>query len=360
MTRHMKPTERMDVIIRPDDGVLVTGSSGFIGSRVVRSLLNQGFRNIRCFVRPSTQASKVALLYNQVHGTGFQLFRGNLLSMEDCIAATKDVVVVIHLAAGRGEKSFPDAFLNSVVTTRNLLDACLHHQCLKRFVNVSSFAVYGNTDKTRGNLLDESCPVQQRPEVRGEAYCFAKTKQDEIVTEYGEKYNIPYVIVRPGAVYGPGNLAIPARVGTGTFGLFLHLGGSNPIPLTYVDNCAEAIMLAGVKPGICGEVFNIVDDDLPSSRQFLRLYKQYVKRFPSLYVPKMVSYSLCHLWELYSTWSQGQLPPTFNRSRWNSLWKKANYSNEKLKTRLGWRPILSTQEGLQSYFEACRAEEAHA
>ena len=62
-----------------------------------------------------------------------------------------------------------------------------------------------------------------RPEVRGEAYCFAKTKQEELVTEYGEQQGIPYVHMRPGAVYGPGNLGITGRVGVGTFGIFLHL-----------------------------------------------------------------------------------------------------------------------------------------
>ena len=70
------------------------------------------------------------------------MVKGNLLSREDCIAATKDVAVIFHLAAGTGEKSFPDAYMNSVVTTRNLLEASLRHQCLRRFVNISSFAVY--------------------------------------------------------------------------------------------------------------------------------------------------------------------------------------------------------------------------
>jgi len=356
----MTQTDQDDFIIGRDDLILVTGATGFIGLRVVQSLLDRGFRRIRCFTRPSTQASKLAALCGTIDAPELQLLRGNLLSTDDCIAATKDAALVIHLAAGRGEKSFPDAFMNSVVTTRNLLNACLLHRRLQRFVNVSSFTVYTNTRKPLGRLLDETCPVEPHPETRGEAYCYAKTKQDEIVTEYGKNRGIPYVIVRPGAVYGPGNLAITARVGIGTFGLFLHLGGSNPIPLTYVDNCAEAIVLAGLRQGIDGEVFNVVDDDLPSSRQFLRLYKRHVKRFPSLYVPKLVSYGLCDLWERYCNWSHGQLRSAFNRSRWHSFWKKTYYTNQKLKTRVGWKPRISTREGLQSYFEACRAGEGNA
>jgi nucleoside-diphosphate-sugar epimerase len=179
-------------------------------------------------------------------------------------------------------------------------------------------------------------------------------KQDEIVIDYGQRFGLPYVIVRPGYVYGPGNEAIPGRIGIGTFGLFLHLGGSNRIPLTYVDNCAEAIALAGLKPGIEGEVFNVVDDDLPTSRQFLRLYKKQVKSFHSLYVPGAVSWALCGMWEKYSAWSEGQLPPVFNRPRWHSYWKKSKYSNAKLKTRVGWKPRVPMAEGLQRYFASCR------
>ena len=61
------------------------------------------------------------------------------------------------------------------------------------------------------------------------------------------------------------------RVGIDTFGVFLHLGGSNQIPLTYVDNCADAIALAGLKPGIDGEVFNIGGDTPVSLRELTKL-----------------------------------------------------------------------------------------
>jgi len=353
-------TEREDFIIGPDDLILITGANGFIGARLVESLLNLGFRNLRCFARPTKAANAEAFGCNTRPAARIELIRGNLLSGEDCAAAAKGVKVIFHLAAARGEKSFPDAFMNSVVTTRNLLEASLRHKCLKRFVNVSSFTVYTNAQKPGGRLLDESCPVETHPEYRGEAYCYAKVKQDEIVKQYGQSFGIPYVIVRPGYVYGSGKQAIPSRVGIDTFGVFLHLGGSNTIPFTYIDNCAEAIALAGLKKEVDGEVFNVVDDDLPSSRQFLRLYKRNVKNFKSLYVPHAISYAICHLWERYSSWSEGQLSPVFNRGRWHAFWKKTHYSNEKLKKRVGWTPRVRMAEGLNRYFEACRNGKLHA
>ena len=348
-------------IIKADHPILITGASGFIGSRVVERLIEHGFRNLRCFVRPSGDTGKLEVIKSRCgHQARIEIIRGNLLSRPDCVAATKDIAVIYHLAAGRGEKSYPDAFMNSVVTTRNLLDATLDHRCLKRIVSISSFSVYTNADKQRGRLLDEACPMEQRPELRGDAYSFAKVKQDELLADYGTKFGIPYVILRPGFVYGPGNEAITGRVGVGTFGLFLHLGGGNSIPFSYVDNCAEAIVLAGLQPGVDGEIFNVVDDDLPTSRQFLRLYKTDVTSFRSIYVPHFASYLLCYLWEKYSDWSEGQLPPVFNRKIWHAYWKKTRYSNEKLKRRLGWKPVVATAEGFNRYFGSCRQKVRHA
>jgi nucleoside-diphosphate-sugar epimerase len=357
----MNPSQFDSSIVGPDDLILVTGAAGFIGPRLVEALLNQGFRNLRCFARPSSATGRIEALRSQCrNGARIETVRGNLLSREDCAAATKDVALIYHLAAGRAEKSFPEAFLNSVVTTRNLLDACVQEGRLRRFVNVSSFSVYSNTKKSRWRLLDETCPVQERSWLRGDAYCYAKVKQDELVTEYGKKFGIPHVIVRPGYVIGPGKTNISGRVGIDTFGVFLHLGGSNAIPFTYVDNCAEAILQAGLKKGVDGDVFNIVDDDLPSSRQFLRLYKRNVRRFKSLYVPHFVNYALCYLWERYASWSDNQLPPVYNRMYWHAYWKKTRYSNEKLKTLLGWTPKVPMAEALGRFFEGCRERQPHA
>ena len=284
----------------------------------------------------------------------------DLLSKADCEKVTHNAQVIYHLAAGTNARSFPDAFMNSVVSTRNLLDATVGRGTLKRLVNVSSFTVYSNQGGRNGRLLDESGAIEKEPHVRGDAYCFAKVHQDEIVAEYGKQHGTPYVIVRPGSVYGPGKSQITGRVGLNTFGIFLHLGGGNKIPFTYVDNCVDAIVLAGLVKGIDGETFNIVDDDLPSSRAFLRMYKKNVRAFPSIYVPHVLSYLLCAAWENYSKSSEEQLPLVFTRKRWYVEWKKTTYSNEKAKKLLGWSPRVSMAEGLRRFFEGCRGEGSHA
>lgn len=336
-----------EYIIKPADSILITGAGGFLGSKVVETLLEYGFKNLRCFVRSSRNLSKLQKLSSDANAN-IDFFQGNLLSRPDCEKAAKDVSVIYHLAAGIG-KAFPDCFLNSAVTTRNLLDCAILEPSLKRFVNTSSIAVYTNENIPKGGVLDETCPIDTKFMERAEPYAYGKAKQDELVLEYAGKYKLPYVIVRPSVVFGPGKVKISDRIGTDTFGVFLHLGLGNIIPLTFVDNCAEAIVLAGLRPDIDGEVFNITDDNLPTSRQFLRQYKKRVKNITSIPVPYPVWYAFNALWEKYSKWSEGQLPPVFNRRSCELYWKRVRYSNQKAKELLGWQPKVPMKDALNIF-----------
>jgi len=335
-------------IASQDDRILVTGSNGFIGAKVVETLLEYGFTNLRCFIRPFSRLDRLNDRLSRFQaGKHVELVSGDLLSPDDCRQAADGVSIIYHLAAGI-EKSFAGAFMNSALATRNLMDAFLKSGQPKRFVNVSSFAVYSNLKLKRGALLDETSPLEEAPQERFDAYGFGKLKQDELVREYGDKYKLPYVILRPGYVFGPGKTDLSGRVGISTFGFFIQVGGSNCLPLAFVDNCAEAIVLAGLKPGIEGEVFNVVDDELLTSRQFLRLYKKRVNRF-SVRIPYLVAHVLSLLWEKYSKWSKGQLPPAFNRRRCAAEWKGQRFSNQKLKDRLGWKPRVPMGEAMQAF-----------
>jgi len=342
-----------EFILNQNEIVLVTGANGFIGSRVVRTLLLYGFKRVRCLTRATSNSRSLEFIASEFNTVSLEIIKGNLLSSDTCKMAAEGVSVVFHLAAGI-DKSFPGCVLNSAVTTRNLLDALIEMKALKRFVNIGSLAVYSNAKIRRGGLLDESCEVDRELAERHDPYAYGKAKQDEVVLEYARTRSLPYVIVRPGLTIGPGKAKIPGRVGIDTFGVFLHLGLGNRMPFTYVDNCAEAIVLAGLRKGIEGEVINIVDDDLPRSSTFLRRYKKQVRRFASVPIPYRLFYLFNYLWAMYSEWSEGQLPPVFNPRTCAAYFKGNTYSNEKAKRLLGWHPRVKMTEGLDRFYAYAR------
>jgi nucleoside-diphosphate-sugar epimerase len=346
-------------LVQPSDRILVTGSNGFIGAKVVETLLEYGFVNLRCFIRPSSRGRRLEEVLRRFNaGENVELVTGDLLSRDDCRKAADGVSIVYHLAAGI-EKSFAGAFMNSALGTRNLIDAFLEFGQPRRFVSVSSFAVYSNLKLKRGAMLDETCPLEDAPQERFDAYCFGKLKQEQLIREYGTERKLPYVIIRPGAVFGPGKRDLSGRVGIDTFGFFIHLGGSNRLPLTFVDNCAEAIVLAGLKRDVNGETFNVVDDEFLTSKQFLQAYKKNVKSLFSVRVPYFLAYGMCLLWEKYSKWSKGQLPPAFNRRRCAADWKGNRYSNEKLRQRLGWEPRVNMEKAMASFLGQFESDSNH-
>jgi nucleoside-diphosphate-sugar epimerase len=339
-----------ELIINTKQSILVTGASGFIGSRVVDKLLEFGFKKISCFTRLSSNLKPLLNVLDKYDCREISIIKGNLLSDEDCLKATENIDIVIHLVAGRG-KSFPGCFLDSVVATRNLLDACVKQKMIKRFVNVSSLSVYSNFSMRHGSLIDENCQLEDNFLKRYDAYAYAKFKQDELVLKYHKEHGLPYVIARPTVVIGPGKKYIPAQVGIDTFGFFIHVGGSNIIPITYVDNCADAIVLSGLRKNVEGVVFNIVDDDLPNSRFFLKSYKKHVGPFFSLYVPYGMFFIFSYFWERYANLSEGQVPPVFNRRQCSFVWKKHKYTNQKIKEKLKWEPRVPMQKALKIYFD---------
>lgn len=344
----------------PDEVILVTGANGFIGAKVVERLLEARARNIRCFVRPSSRLGRLEEILRQPpNGGNVEMIIGDLLSREDCQRAVDSVSIICHLAAGF-DKSFAGAFMNSALATRNLIEAFLERGRPKRFVNVSSFAVYSNLKLPRGAVLDETCPLEDSPQDRCDAYGYGKLKQEELVREYGVKHGLPHVILRPGTVFGPGKKDLTGRIGVDTFGFLIHIGGGNQLPLTYVDNCADAVVLAALKPGVDGEIFNVVDDDVLTSRQFLRAWKRRTGRKFSVRLPYFLAWWLNGWWEDFSKRRQGQLPPAFNRRRCAAEWKGNRYSNEKLKQKLGWKPRVPMDQAMAAFLGQFKPEAANS
>lgn len=327
--------------------ILVTGGTGFLGSRVILALAKKGSDKIRCFVRDNTSETIFDSLLVETENQNIELFKGNFNSMDDWERSLEGVHSVIHLAASTGG-SVPVQIANTVVGSEHLFKACIKSK-IKRFVLCSSLGVLKASALKKFDVVDENCPFEDKPELR-DPYSYAKIIQEKVAWDYYEKENLPLVVIRPSVIFGPPQPILSARIGISLFGIFLHLGGNNTMPLTYKDNCADAIVQAAFVKDIEGQIFHISDDDLPKSKQILKRYKQEIEKIHSVRLPYSVFYQLSKFNEWYSKKTKGHLPDVFTPYKVKTMWKNQQYSNDKAKKVLGWNPTISMDEAMKITF----------
>ena len=333
--------------------ILVTGAGGFLGKAIVERLLAHGQMDLRCMLRDTSKARALEEIAARYPGARLEFVAANLRNPAEIGSAVTGCQMVIHAAAAL-KGSPAEMFLDSVVASRNLLEAVVNEVRPIRVVLVSSFGVMGVAELQRGVMVDESTPLERHPEQR-DVYSHSKLRQEQLFWEYRDKYGFELVVLRPGVIYGPGGGHFSNRVGLSLFGRFLHLGGNNVLPLTYVDNCAEAIVVAALYEGAAGQIYNVVDDEPVTSRQYLAMYKDKVKPVRSVPVPYFALMWGSRMVERYSERSRGQLPAIFTPYKTRAMWGGNQFSNAKLKS-IGWRPLISTREGLERAFAAFRTE----
>jgi nucleoside-diphosphate-sugar epimerase len=333
--------------------VLVTGSTGFLGTAVVRSLLTNGVTRIRCFARPSSDTARLATLAASYGDDRIEVATGNLQSTADIERALVGVDTVYHLASAmRGAPA--GIFLDTVVASKRLLDA-IARSSVKRLVHVSSVSVYGLAGVPVDRLVDESTGLEAHPE-RRDPYSCAKLQQELMVREEAARAGIELVILRPGTLYGIGGPAFSPRIGLSAAGWLLHLGGNNVLPLSHVANCAAAVVLAGTSHDFPAGAYNVVDDDLPTAADYVRRYKREVGGVRSIRCPFFATMLLSTWAERWHLSSRGRVPRILTPYRSATLWSGHRFDSRKLR-RAGWTQVVSTRDGLDRAFEDLRARQ---
>jgi nucleoside-diphosphate-sugar epimerase len=250
----------------------------------------------------------------------------------------RDADAVVHCAASLGGAH--EAQVRDTIDATSLLVQGMREAGTSRIVLVSSFAVYDYRVLPAGARLDETTPVEGHPGRRG-PYVEAKLAQERIVGDTAAA--LDWRIVRPGLVFGPSR--------TWFYHLGLHLGsrlwvalaGGARLPLTYVGNCAEALVLAAEAPE-GRRVVNVVDDDLPTRAAYMAaLASRLTPRPVVVDVPWAVLQaggSAAH--------AVGLTPGMLEPSRLAARCKPLTYSNERAKAAYGWRPATPFAEAMKT------------
>ena len=225
---------------------LITGATGFIGSHLVRALINEG-RDVRCLVRKKSNTKNLEKI-------GVELVYGELLDKESLSHALKGVNIIYHLAAEVYSANVKDYFKYNVEGTRNLIESC-NGNLIERFIYCSSIAAAGPNPDNKTLLTEkESCnPITP--------YGISKYEAEKVVLGYSKQNKIPSVIIRPPIIYGPGQSQIITdfflQVRKGKF--YIMGTGEYLRSLCYIENLIEGILLVEKNPGAVGEIFYLSD-----------------------------------------------------------------------------------------------------
>jgi UDP-glucose 4-epimerase len=235
---------------------LVTGGGGFIGSNVVRALLERG-DDVRVLDNFSTGSrANLAGLESVV-----QLVEGDLRSYERVHAAVRGVEVVFHQGALPSvPRSVQDPLTTTAVNIEGTLNVLLaaRDEGVRRIVNASSSSVYGNA----GALprVETQAPDPISP------YAVAKLAAERFCTSFSRVYGMEIVSLRYFNVFGPRQdptsqyaAVVPRFIRAIADGdpVTIYGDGEQSRDFTYVDNVVDANLLAADAAGIGGEILNV-------------------------------------------------------------------------------------------------------
>ncbi len=228
--------------------ILVTGGTGFTGKALVRRLLDLGHEVVALDYKEGLKTA-------ELRDWGAGVIIGSVTDVAVVRRAMEGVEVVHHLAAAFREMNVPDTYYweVNVQGTRNVLDEALK-QGVRKLVYCSTCGVHGNIDHPPGG---EDAPIHP-----ADYYQRTKYEAEPLVRTFHQR-GLPAAILRPAAIYGPGDperfLMIFRRVSRGKFPMFGN-GRTLYHPL-YIDNLVDALVAAMADGVGDGEAYLIADDE---------------------------------------------------------------------------------------------------
>jgi nucleoside-diphosphate-sugar epimerase len=234
----------------------------------------------------------------------------------------------------------------TVQGTRNVVEACLGHG-VGKLVHTSSLSVVHWADGPDFAIVDEDVGLEPRADERG-AYTRSKLEAERIVAAAVVERNLPAVILRPGQIFGGKLPLLTAAVARRVPGArWLVLGdGKIPLPLVYLDDVVDALVLAARAELRGGEVIQLVDPESLNQNEVLELA---APGEPVVRVPRGVVFAGGKLSEL-ALGAFGKRSP-LSEYRLRSALALRRFESGRAERLLGWRPRVGVREGIRRVAE---------
>jgi dihydroflavonol-4-reductase len=312
--------------------VLVTGATGFTGSLLTKKLLAAG-SVVHAIARPSSDLSAFG-------DARIRWFRGNVFDPTVVAAAMEGVTHVFHLAAAyREAKAGPEVNHNvHVASTTLLANEAAETTGFCRFVHVSTVGVHGHIERPPAN--------EESPFHPGDSYQESKAEAETWLRGFGARSGLPFTVIRPAAIYGPGDRRLLKVFRMATWPVFPILGsGRSLYHLVHVDDLTDALLLAAVRPSAIGQAFICGADEPTTLERIATIVAGEFGRKPRIVrVPAGPFFLIADACEAICR-PLGIAPPIYRR-RVAFYTKDRAFDVRKMREVLGYVPKHSNERGL--------------
>ncbi|MFO0708479.1 MAG: NAD-dependent epimerase/dehydratase family protein [Sandaracinus sp.] len=333
-----------------DAAIVVTGATGFLGGALVRRLAGEG-AVVRASGRDRARGEALA----RETGASFEV--GDLAHPPDADRIVRGALAVVHCAALSSPwgpaRDFDRA---NVRATENVVHACERFH-VSRLVHVSTPAVYFDLRAREG--IRESDPLPARP---FNDYARTKLEAEDVVMRASRR-GLATVIVRPRAIYGPGDTTIlPRVVDALERGLFPVIdGGRALVDLTYVDDAVEALVSALSSSRAVGGIHHVTSGDpRPIGEVIDALADGLGLPRPRRHVSSSRALALAAILESTHRLVAPHREPRVTRYTVGLLARTMTLDLGQAREALGYVPRVRLEQGLARYLEHVRVQRGQA
>jgi nucleoside-diphosphate-sugar epimerase len=313
---------------------MITGGTGLVGRHLITSLQQRG-DTIAALALPTEDVS-----WLEDHGVA--VYRGDIRDPHALTRPMRDVDTVFHLAALQGVwLPIEEYYKVNVTGTENVCRAVIASGA-RRLVHVSSWTIYG---MAHSRPLDEDFPAAPRRD----PYWITKAQGDLLVQHMITQDDLPATIIRPGTVFGAGDRLNFGRMADKLCaGKGIVIGsGRNALPLVYVTDVVQGLLLGADTAHAQGQAYNITNDNPMTQGEFLRaIAKELGTAPPRLHVPYRAAYAIAFAAERAAGFMHSE-NPIVTRHGVTLFGTHNRHAIDKARRELGYNPQVSLLEGVR-------------
>ncbi len=321
--------------------VLVTGATGFTGNVLAEKLAAAGHQ-VKVFVRNRSKLTSA-------HAHGMEVIEGDITDRDRIRDAVADVERVFHIAALFRQAGVPDQVYRdvNVGATLDLLTAS-REAGVSRFVHCSTVGVHGH--------IEDPPADEEYRFAAGDIYQRTKLEGEKQALKFHQETGFPVSVVRPGPIYGPGDLRLLKLFKLAAKSVTPILGNGNIFfNMVFVEDLADLFILAGEREEAVGQVFLGAGPENIRLNEIVDIIARLLDRptwklhLPA--APFQLAGTICEKICI----PLGIEPPIYRR-RVDFFTKSRAFSIDKARNLLGWEPQYNYEKGLAATVDWYRAE----